>query len=551
MKITREKPCHRRHHRVKTPLCLRIDGVEYSATDWSLGGFRLENWLREDLLPGDSLKCNFKLPFQGFDIAFDVEAIVVRRCVESNELAAQFTELSDRQIELLSHFIEELIRGSMTPVADTILRIDSPVTPVSTQPDPSPRQELPAKRWPIRLVVMSGLYFSLGMALFLFILFTLYANFMSLEVDSGVVVAPIERILSTTDGRISRVSVGTDYFVAAGTSLITIEDARVEQQISVAQINIERNRALLNAKREELAIEREKISDYRRFVRHEIAETNTRIRTWKKQKNLAAKDVARHTQLVEQDLVSRHELEKYVRSYNLVINDLELAVIALKKLQETIEVLENGHYFTGDRMEGNVKQLRTEVDRLKQEVTFDTQELVALYQRRERLTVNAPTSGRVLEFLKSSGSSTRRGETIALFERDDQRVIEVYLTQQEVLSVRLHQSARAYFPAIDSAADAQVVKIDRSAGFLDEEKARYNRNAGNDRTAKVTLAFSSLSNDLLRQQFKPGLPAIVLFPNIGTGKIGDWIRSFRSHTQVHMNTNERGVHSAGGTANAI
>ena len=80
MEITREKACQRLHHRIATPLNLYHDGRHYGAADWSLGGFRVGNWDRLDssIEIGDQQPWKFELPFQGFMIAFDVVAEVVR-----------------------------------------------------------------------------------------------------------------------------------------------------------------------------------------------------------------------------------------------------------------------------------------------------------------------------------------------------------------------------------------------------------------------------------------------------------------------------------------
>ena len=129
----------------------------------------------------------------------------------------------------MTYFIEELVRGSMTSVDDTILRIDSPITPVSTKPDPSPADELPKSRWSLKLITMTAIYLSGGMSLLVYIVFTIYANYFSLEVDSGVVTAPIEKIVSTTDGQITKVSIDMNELVVKGRKMITIEDAKVER----------------------------------------------------------------------------------------------------------------------------------------------------------------------------------------------------------------------------------------------------------------------------------------------------------------------------------
>lgn len=531
MKITREKASQRRHHRVQTPLSIRVDNTKYKAADWGLGGFRLENWGRNDLTPGMEVEYHFQLPFQGFEITFQGIAKVISVNQELKQISAQFSDLSERQQELLSHFIEELVRGAMTPVADTILRIDSPVTPVSTDPDSSPETEVPVSRWKTKTIVMYGLYFSAGVALFLYISFTLYANFFSLEVESGVVSAPIERVFSTTDGRIEKVAVTLDTLVPQGTALIQIQDAKVEEQIALAQIRIERDRALLETRREELAIEQDKLIDYHQFVEKNVKQAQIVVESLTVQHRLAQKDVLRHSKLIQSGAVSKKHLDVAIRLKTALSAELNLAKVNLDKQKYNLKTVSNGRYFTGGHFEGRVKEIRAEVNRLKQEVTHTTQELLALYQRRESLTVHASSPGRIVQVIKSNGSSTKRGETIALFERDEQRIVDVYLTQDEVIGVELFQPARIFFPSLDSLVAGKVIAIDRTEGFLHERESRYSWRSNEERTAKVTLAFTELSKEQIRQQYKPGLPAIIVFPSLATGTFGDFIRSFKSHTK--------------------
>ena len=136
VKIKRERPDQRRHHRVTAPLFVRVDGHQLRASDWSLGGLRVD-WLSGRHLPAPASEMPFHLtlPFQGFDVSFDVKAEVVRTNPDRKMFAVRFTEIGERERELMQHFIEELVRGSMVDVEDTIQRIDVPVTPARLEPD--------------------------------------------------------------------------------------------------------------------------------------------------------------------------------------------------------------------------------------------------------------------------------------------------------------------------------------------------------------------------------------------------------------------------------
>ncbi len=529
MKVSREKPSQRRHHRVNASLMISINGRSYTANDWGLGGFAIQEWKDESLNVGDHFSCGFSLPFQGFEINFDLEADVVR-ISNNNLLAAKFTSLEDRQRELMTYFIEELVRGSMTSVEDAILRIDSPVTPVSTKPDPSPADEIPKSRWSLRLMTMTAIYLSGGMSLLVYIIFTIYANYFSLEVDSGVVTAPIEKIVSTTDGQITKVSIDINELAVKGRKLITIEDAKVERDIELAKVKIERIRSELEQKQQELSIERDKLDDYRYVTLNMIDELNASIDSLNKQKKYAARDVERYNNLIKDNYVSWQIFDNAKSLVATIEGDLDNKKLELEKYQTLLKKINAGRYFTGERFEGKSSELEAEVNRLKEEVSLTTRELVALYDHRERLTIEAPSRGRLVDMLKTVGSSTKRGETIALFEREENRVIEVYLTQEEVIDIRMGNKARVYFPSKDIVVNTFVHSIDRTEAYIDEIDSRYNWRGVQDRTAKVTLEILGYSEDEIREQFTPGLPAVVIFSGIQTGVVGNFVNSIRSQT---------------------
>ncbi len=135
VKIKRERPDQRRHHRVTAPLFVRVGGHQLRATDWSLGGLRIDGYTGELPMAGAELPFHLTLPFQGFDVSFDIKAEVVRTNPAEKMFAVRYTEIGERERELMQHFIEELVRGSMSDVEDTIQRIDVPVTPARLEPD--------------------------------------------------------------------------------------------------------------------------------------------------------------------------------------------------------------------------------------------------------------------------------------------------------------------------------------------------------------------------------------------------------------------------------
>jgi len=536
MKISREKPSQRRHHRVSTPIDITINDELYNVSDWSLGGFKIDNFTDENLEPGDEFECHFSLPFQGFFVAFNVSLIAIR--ADSGVLAAQFIELNERQVELLEHFIEELVRGNMTSVGDTILRIDSPVTPVSTEPDPNPKGEVPIKRWPAKFIAMTCIYACVGVILFTYIFFTLWSNFLSLEVETGVVTAPIESVLSPTDGKIRKVAAGLNQLVSKGSPLINIENPSIEEKLERAKIKISRNNLILERLRQEREVAIDQMEDYQGYSKLKFEKLELNVETLRKQERMAHLQDNRIQELFYYGYASKRESDVAAAEHASLKREVLSAVNDLNEQGRAMESLKSGRYYTDEKFEIDMNNLNVKIDQVKQNITMDTQELLALYEHKEDLHLYAPSDGRIVEMLKSPGSATKRGETIAIFERNEQRKLEVFLTQEEILAIKINQKARVYFTSIDMSIDAFVTEIDRSYDSVDSNATSFTWHDNTQRNSKVTLNFIGLEGSIHKDKVRIGLPAVVNFPNASVGTIGDFVRSFRIQTRAaegHVN----------------
>ncbi|HRD75802.1 MAG TPA: PilZ domain-containing protein, partial [Hyphomicrobiaceae bacterium] len=245
VKIKRERPDQRRHHRVTAPMYVHIDGRRYRATDWSLGGLRLDGVEGELPTIGSELALQLTLPFQGFDVTFDAKVEVMRFDADARMIGCRFTELGERERELMSHFIEELVRGTMVDVEDTIQRIDVPVTPASLQPDASPPKAVPVRRRPSKALVMSAVYAVLGFLVFGYTGLLLYSNFYRLEVQTAVIASPVESVASQAEGRIKTGSLKPGDTVRSGESIVTLVDNQLEREIELAEIAVKEQKAKL------------------------------------------------------------------------------------------------------------------------------------------------------------------------------------------------------------------------------------------------------------------------------------------------------------------
>lgn len=521
--VRREAPDQRLHHRLTAPLMVGTPAGTFKAFDWSLGGVGLENY-PEKVKVGEKYSWEFHIPFQGFDVSFtsDVE---IRHTNDQGRIGVCFKDMGEREIELLSHFADSLVRGSMTTVDDTILHIDMPVTPVSTEPDPNPNEEVPLRRRSLKVLFYSAAYITVGFAIIAYLGMVIYTNFWRLEVESAVVSASLQPIFATSDGRVINVSVNPNTALEQDTPMITIDDPELRQAIAMAEIKIDRSMIMLLTAQKELDAEHGRAREYRIIALSQLEQIKARIRSLEKQTQLAMEQVGRLSELKSDSWTSnvkRHEAEA---KYAVLQGELEQAIILQRERSGLIEDLSAGRFFSGNKLEGRTAELQAAVDLHWEDVRCSKDELLALERKRERLVLAAPAAGQLVKLLKPRGTNVVRGERIALFERDEARTIDAFLTQEELLEIGMGDRAVIYFPSLDQRADAIILGIDRTSGFIDEIQSQYQWRGPEDRSARVKLGFLDIPDAIVRKLFSPGLPAVVIFERRRTGRQHNWINA--------------------------
>jgi len=513
--IRRERPSQRLHHRVTAPLRVDIADGTYDAVDWSLTGFGIDGYDGPGL-PGEILSCTLYLPFQGFGISFACDVTMVRR-TETGNVGFTFNELGERETEIMRHFVDDLLRGAMVSAADTILRIDTPVTPVPTTPDQGVANGTPLRRWSMKALAMGTFYSVAGLGVIGYAVLALYANFWRLEIETAVVSAPVQEVVATADGRLTAAEARAGALVEAGAPLFLIEDPGFQETIDRAEIAVERAAAELQAKREELAAERARLADYRDIAIRQLRQSEVTVRSLEEQIALIEEEM-KQTAAPTRD-GGRRTLTSLPRQLAELKGELDRARLLLEERNRLVRSFEDGRFFNNDDMEGRLNELAAAVSLHESRVELERAELQALQRRQQSLTVVAPVDGRLIRPQQAAGSFVRRGDQLALFERNEARTVQAFLTQEEVLQVGLDDGATVYFPSLDQRIEAVVVAIDRTTGFVDEMDAQYTWRGPRDRSARVTLAFVDLDVETVRRRYQPGLPATVIFERRNTDEL--------------------------------
>jgi multidrug resistance efflux pump len=535
VKVKRERADQRRHHRVTAPLHVEIAGHRVRAADWSLGGLRIIDF--PGALPevGQDLPLQLALPFQGFDVSFNAKGLIVRVDPASRMFALRFSEIGERERELMQHFIEELVRGSMIDIEDTIQRIDVPVTPASLEPDPNPVAKVPVRRMPVKTIAMTGVYALLGVVVFGYTALIGYTNFYRLEVQTAVISAPVETVQAQADGKIEYAEkkpgelVRPGDAVNAGQIIVNVFDNVLEREIELADITIREQKAKLLFLKRRQSDELDKLKGFATIDSKNLQQSRLELDNLSAQLQFAHNQLERLSALHGKGFATDSKLEEAQKQVLTLTKAYETRRLDLTTQTEIADGNFGKRYFNGNAMVGDLAQLEAQVRLAEQEIQLALQKQTALFNHRRNLSVRAPFDGTVLELPRVNNGHIRRGDTIALIEQRKRREITAFMTQDEILKIGLDDVTKVFVPSLQETLKARVVRIDRTSGFVREQEQRqapgYSWRSATDRSARVTLAFEDDTKLNDQDRYRAGLPVVVIFPQRTTNSLISALRS--------------------------
>lgn len=487
MEIIHERPSQRLHYRVAAPMRVTLGERTFTAADWGLGGCRLAG-LSDDLPASGSTHTLFcTLPFQGFNITLKTEATVVRVDAASGEVAFSFTKLGERETALMQHFIEDLVRGKMTDVADTIVRIDTPVTPVPVKPDPNPVDAMPVRRWPVKQIMMTLFYFALGAVVFGYVGIYIFATLFRLEVQTAVIAAERLTVTAPVTGIVSENLVRPGDEIAVGQALAAMDDTDHGADLRRARAALASTTAELAETETLLAEEKRKSEGYALVARNNVRQAESQLVGMELARDNALLKVERMRDLSTKGLVRADDLEAAELDLESVVSDLERKKIHIEELKELIAGGDSIRLFTGNAFAGRLAEMDARVARLKAEKDHQEDVVASLAGRSSRQMVRSPLSGRIVNAPSPAGSAIKQGEALFVLEETGAETVQAFLTQEEVLQVRIGTRAKLYLPAEGRWLEAKVSTVDRTAGFVDEISETYRFRAPDARSAQIVL----------------------------------------------------------------
>lgn len=534
MKIIRERPDHRRYHQVTAPMRVHLPGGETTmASNWSLGGLRLDGLTGPLPKPADILQLTLELPFQGFDISFEVNATVESVEPATGTIGFEFEELGERAHDLLNHFIDDLVRGQMASVEDTICRIDVPVTPISTKPDAAPDQQTTIGRWPLKSIVMTGFYIILGTLVFGYLGILTYSKTMRLEVRTAVISAPLATLKMPLDGilRPIRFTAGTQ--VRRGDRIALIENPKMLAQIEDKEIELE------SAKRAQMrAQERYRIEAARMKLYQVINRTDRQIaeaRVVALRESLAATDAtyARLSGLKDKGLVTASKHGVAIKERAQAEARLKEAELELERTT-AMDNVSDRRYFNHKEFVADLDMLALDIEEASSLVITITSQLETLEKLHESMAILAPYDGKIVSIQQAANTTILRNEPLLTIEEKTIPTVTAFVDQDQVLEVGLHDIAKVYLPSIGQHIDAKVIAIDRNSTFINSDRSHYSWKDGKEKSAAISLRLRT--TDAQAEMVSAGLPAVVIFPTRQVNDIYHMIGSIFREKEIQEDT---------------
>ena len=530
VKVKRERPDQRRHHRVTAPLNVSVGGHVLRAADWSLGGLRIEAYPDEVPAVGADLNLQLTLPFQGFDVSFHAKSQVVRNDPATAMFAVMFTEIGERERELMQHFIEELVRGSMVDVEDTIQRIDVPVTPASLEPDKprGPAQPMPMRRWPVKTTVMTGLYLMIGVVVFGYAGLLSYTNFFRMEVQTAVIAAPVETVTAQADGEVQWTDVKPGDSVKSGEVIVKLLDSQLEREIEIAEIGVQEQKAKLAFIKQRQIEELERIRGYGTVEMKNLRQTEIELRAYEQQLVVAENNYGRVKTLMDKGFATASKYEDAERQLITLRKEVAVRRVELSSRVDLAGQNLGKRMYSGNAtigsgdLIGKASEIEAEVRLADHEIQAAQQRHISYLNQRSRQAVRAPIDGTVVDLPRPNGGVVRRGDTLAVIEQRRNRHVAAWLNQDEVMKVGLNDEALLYIPALGETLKGRVRAIDRTSGFIREQEGQnpgYAWRGPTDRSAKITIQFEDSAKAADYDKYRSGLPVVVVFERRSTNSL--------------------------------
>ena len=512
LKISHELADMRRHLWVQAPLRVMVDGTEYRAAEWSLGGVAIDSGDVQLSAAGQPVAVQINLPFQGFNISFDAAGEIDSWNAETHRSIIGFRNLGQRESELLSHFIEQLVRGNMTTVNETIQRLDAPLAAAefaAAAPGNVPAPSSPGRGWrPARTAGMTMAYGIAGIAALGYLGSLLYTNLFWLEAQTSTISAPVETLASLGDGVVTWTEFKPGDPVKAGDVVLRIADNTLEREIEQAEITVRdrENKLAFLARRFEN--EKKRLGALSGLSSLKNAQSSAEIEGLNAKLQAATRELKQLPSTAVGPLAQVRQRIVALKQ-GITIKELELSGRA-NLARESGGSIE----FIGQTVVGDPDTLAAQIELAEADIAIASRRHQSYLNQRDRLALRAPFDGILRQLPHADSATVKKGDVAAVIERSAERGVTAYLRQDQLLRVQLGAEAIVHVPATRQTFRATVAEID-PVRSPQKDHGRYSNGHGamprsEDGMAAVRLTLSGPTRPVDTSIYRDGLPAVTM-----------------------------------------
>jgi multidrug resistance efflux pump len=513
-----ERPDGRRQLSVTAPLFVGFAGDIVRATEWSLSGFTVAEG--ETRWP-DSRDVDAKvtLPFQGFEVSFSAPVQVVARDPERGTVSLDYVSLGSRERELLCHFLDELVRGSMVDVRDTIQRIDVPVAPVLVAVQDAPTfvaTGLPKAGTALfgNRGFMSGLYAALGVFVFGYLGTLVFANVFRFETENAVYSTPTEAIAAQGEGMVSWAEFRPGDAVKAGDTLANVVDNQLERDIELADITVREREAKVGLLQQRSDSESARLQSPAGGQSSSVTRLRLDIESLQARVQASEQEI-RRVSLRPRDAQTPARTEEARKKLLAHQKALESRQGELKARIEREQPGARGTATAIAALPYEITPIDAQLAQALQDYDFAKLRHQAVIAHRVRLAIRAPFDGVLTALPRIDRGGVRKGETMAIVEQRAAPFATAFLNARDVNRIGVGDPVRLYVPTLREYLPARIALIDRAAGGRrDVERPGVDGRVVHgpvDGGAKVVLHLDQPELVKHRPGYQNGLPVVVQF----------------------------------------
>lgn len=500
MSITFEANFKRRYHRVTVPLFLRVGDITYKATDWSVGGFRVDNY-DGDLAPGAEFEATLLLPYKEFSVHLPVRARVARR--SHNTMGCAFINLTTAQQAALHHLVEAALEGRMGDLGETLGSLNSSI-PEAEKKLVQDNQTTDTEIQAMRLMPKTAMYVGLTALIALITASVVFYLLAHVRVPDGTIVGNIVQVSPDFSGRISRMAVREGQAVSVGDTLFELDNPEIRAAHAAAESHFQTALALRDSAAGQLAEERGRVSLYSEILPAQIGATEAALQSLDSKIRLAKSELDRRDQLAKESISSTAEYEQALSAFESLTADRQNTAQQLAVLRANVKSLAQGLFFDGREVHGRVKELEANLAVAEAQTGEAADGLARTTAQLSALTVKSPRTGIVYSVLHPAGENVNSPTPVIALNTTEKFFALARVMGDEAVKLKPGMPVKVVIPTLGLRLHGTVEQIGQEVGSTNL------RNPAEIESA-VTLVPVKVHLREAPRDLPPGIRAVMIF----------------------------------------